>query len=184
MRFAAARLLVLCSLMSAPSIATAQDAAPPPPGPSADSVNASLQSLAAGMAELVALMKRQVEQVDLSLAMKRVELSTFLLIEANRQIDSRKQEREMMEQSIASSEEQINDMSDTLPKEGSDATLEELQEQRKFITRMETALAQQKEQMKRLDLQLVEYESQAATHRDEIARWQDVVDDYFGRKKP
>jgi chromosome segregation ATPase len=147
-------------------------------------VNASLQSLAEGMAELVALMKRQVEQVDLSLAMKRVELSTFLLIDVTRQVDSRKQEREMMEQSIASTEEQINDMNDVLPKDSPDASLEELQEQRKFIARMETALAQQKEQVKRLDLQLVEYENQAASHRDEISRWQDVVDDYFQNRKP
>lgn len=184
-------LVLACCTALAPPASRAQDAAPsapiPPatsPASAADSVNASLASLADGMAELVALMKRQVEQVDLSLAMKRVELSTFLLIEANRQIESRKQEREMMEQSLASTEEQINDMNDVLPKDTPEASLEELQDQRKFIARMETALAQQKEQVKRLDLQLVEYESQAASHRDEINRWQDVVDDYFARAKP
>ena len=177
------RLLVALALAvssALPIVARAQQDAPPP---SADAVAAGLRGIDASLAQLVRLMQKQAEQQDVALAMHRVELSTFLLIETGRQLSSKQDEREGLEDSVRSFDETVREMQSQLVKISPDEGPDEADDVRSSIARMEQEAAQQRDRLKRIELEIGDLQNQASSQRDEIARWQDVVDRYFERKR-
>ena len=145
-------------------------------------IHGDLVQLDVTVARLVTLMEKQVEQTDLSLAMKRVELSTYLLVEADRKTDAKRDERDNWQQSADSTEDQIAELTAKTPKPSPETNAEDLEQMHDAIASLDKELTREKENLKKSELQLTELENQSATLREEISRWQDIVDSYFDKK--
>ena len=185
-------LLLLALLVSTAAPVQAQTQAPaaapaptPPPAepahPIAD-VGTELAAIRVTLADIAALLKKQTDQNELSILMKRVELQQFLLMENNRQLQTLRDSREATESQIESMTDSMHEMEDDNPVDERTATgedLEQLRMRRRWKERMEREQAKSAEQVKKINAQITELESQTATTRDDISRWQAMIDDWF-----
>jgi hypothetical protein len=182
-----ALVLITTGLGSAPG-SPAADAAAPAVSPEA--ADTDLARIAAAVSEIATLLQRHLEQQDLALMMSRVELATLLLVESDRQLEAARQERDMLSDSIQGSEARFQEFQEMMRKGApSPAALspaereqQEAQE-RMLVQEYEREAAREKEQLERVKLRLIDLENQAASRRDEITRWQEIVDRYFARRQ-
>lgn len=189
-------LTVVCSLALVTSafVARAQQApasAPPVPAPAgagapvtAGDVAAQLASINASLAAIADLLRRQADQNDLGILMKRVELQNFLLMESNRNLQAQRDLRDSYQSQLDSIGDEMREWDDEpavdeRTAQGED--LERLRMRRKWRERMEREQAKLTDNVKRINAQIQEIENQVATTRDDITRWQAMVDDWFER---
>lgn len=144
---------------------------------------ASLERIARDLAEITTLLRRQVEQGDVSLALRRAEMATALHSDVNRRLDELRSLREGMEEGMSMRETEMRDM---LPEMDPNVAItpEEREEMRRHRDRMERFREQEKAQLRRIEVQIGELEAQESAHRVERDRWHEVVDRYFGKPKP
>ena len=169
--------------------ARAQDAAPaatarPSTEPLQVDVAAQLAGIRQSLADIASLLKRQAEQSDLSLMMKRVELQQFLLMETNRQLQAQRDVRDSTQTQIDSMAQEFSDWDSETPIDERVATgedLERLRMRKRWKERMEREQVRLAESLKKSSAQITELENQAATTRDDVTRWQAMIDDWFER---
>jgi chromosome segregation ATPase len=190
-------LLLLAILMTTTAAAQTPagqpPAAPPPaePAPAAAAapvgdVATELAAIRAVLAEIAANLKRQSDQNELSILMKRVELQQFLLMENNRQLQALRDSRDSTESQMESMTDSMREMEDDNPIDERTATgedLEQLKMRRRWKERMEREQAKSVEQIKKINAQITELESQTASTRDDISRWQAMIDDWFDESR-
>ena len=182
-------LLLAIALLTPAEVSHAQTAAPvATPAPSPEHPQADVAEQLAGirqsLAEIAAILKRQTEQSDLGILMKRVELQQFLLMETNRQLQSQRDTRDSTQVQIDSMAQEFSDWDAETPIDERTATgedLERLRMRKKWRERMDREQARLTEDLKKANAQITELENQAATTRDDITRWQASIDDWFER---
>jgi prephenate dehydrogenase len=173
------------ALLAAPARA---QVAPPAAasGPAADPVSASIDRLTAAVTELVALARQQSEQQDISLALLRLQSEEFALVDSTRRVEERRQQREDTQTEVDGNQEALQSMEAEWKENEKSASPEDREQLRQMQAdmrqRFERDMARAKERLKELDLDLAELDNQAGAQRDEVARWEEVVDRYFARK--
>lgn len=182
-------LLSTTSLLVVASIANAQEgtttpAAPVAPTTPSTDVAGQLAAINASLADIATLLKRQAEQNDLGILMKRVELQNFLLMETNRQAQSLRETQDSLEAQMESIGQDLREWDDEPVIDERVATgedVERLRMRKKWKARMEREQAKLVENLKKVNAQVAEYDAQAANTRDDIARWQAMIDDWLER---
>ena len=186
-------LFIAAAVLRSAPIANAQGASaapvvpavtPPTPAPAAVDVAGQLAAINASLADIAALLKRQAEQNDLGILMKRVELQNFLLMETNRQAQSQRETHDSIETQMESIAQDLREWDDEPVVDEHVATgedVERLRMRKKWKERMEREQAKLVEDLKKVNAQVADYEAQAANTRDDIARWQAMIDDWFER---
>ena len=184
-------LLSTVALLVVAPPANAQDLTTPPAAPVAPTapptdVVGQLAAINASLADIALLLKRQAEQSDLGILMKRVELQNFLLMETNRQAQSQRENHDSIETQLGSIAQELREWDDEPVIDERVATGEDVERMRmrkKWKERMEREQAKLVEDLKKANAQIAEYEAQATNTRDDIARWQAMIDDWFERSQ-
>ena len=166
------RLTMPALLLLTATTLRAQAPAPPAPAPAAD-VPAQLARMNVTLEAIAKALQRQVQQQELSIAMSRIETTTFLLVDASNRLEALVDTRDMLRSSIEANEQSNADVVSEMTGESGD----DIKERRRLSEMMERSLTKDREQLKSVELRVVELQNLVAGYRSEIARFQAQVDD-------
>lgn len=174
------RLLVLALLLAAGLQAPARGQAQPLPGADG-SIAASLARIEASLSRLADAMRQTVAQQEVSLQMRRVELSSLLLVNAERRVTELVAERDSLQEMIASSADSLAEMEANLEE---NPTPEAARAAEANLRMFDREAERQRERLKTLESALAEAEQSVAVLRQDIREWQSLIDRYFQRSNP
>jgi hypothetical protein len=142
---------------------------------STDAVTRAIETLDAHALVLAELLRRQVEQQDVAIAVQRASMAAVGVSTFEARIEDRRRRRETLQDEL----DQQDDMQPMRAAEEASAPPEEREERRRMREMLEKYVAKQRQQMKQIDLELVDLEAQLAEQRQDLQRWLDLVDQHF-----
>src|SRR5688500_12523137 len=154
-------------------------AAQAPPAATADPVAAELARLNATLKEIVTLLRKQGDNDELELVIKRVELAEARLAEAERRLAGAEADRRSLETERAQIELRLKMMASEIEQRGDDMPASEAEA---MNTAMEAELRRVRQRSGEMAGEIAALEGDVASRRREVEEWKTVLDRRLGSR--
>jgi chromosome segregation ATPase len=154
-------------------------AAQAPPAAPADPVAAELARLNATLEEIVTLLRRQGDNDELALVIKRVELAEARLAEAERRLAAAEGNRRSLETEGTQIELRLKMMASEIEQRGGDVPAAEVEA---MTTAMEAELRRMRQRAGEVASEIAALEGEVATRRREVEEWKTLLDRRLGSR--
>jgi hypothetical protein len=176
----AGKLVVVAAILLQGTAVAAEQTPVASSDPTAQAVAVGLAELTKAVASLADDLHKSVAQNEIALKMKRLELSTFMLIEAKRRAAELVQERDMIKESIFNYSESMTQLADS---EEQEASAEDEERRQAVIRSYERQQVHDKAKLKTIEAGIAEAEGTIAQTQQEIQDWEAVVNRYFQNQR-